>query len=116
MKWISIAVVGPMVLATFLAVPIHLSITDSEVRVDHYASFRPEIFRLSDARSLTIVDAPKLRGSHVVQTRDVIVKFADGRQLRGSQVADGGSSVREDVLNLLINRTDLTPQYSSSAN
>jgi hypothetical protein len=37
-KWLNVGLVGPIALFTFLAVPIHLSIGDSEVRVGHYAS------------------------------------------------------------------------------
>lgn len=114
MKWLSIGVVGPIAVLTLLAVPIHLSITDSEVRVGHYASFRPDIFPLNDARSLTIVDVHQLQGDHTLQTEDVIVEFADGRRLRGNQVGDGGSSVRNDVMQLLIDETGLTPKYSSA--
>lgn len=113
MKWLSIGVVGPIAVFTFLAVPIHLSITDSEIRVGHYASFRPDIFPLSGARSLTIVDIPRMQGNRTVQTKDAIVEFADGRRLRGNQVGDGGTSVRNDVLQLLIEKTGLTPKYSS---
>ena len=110
MKWLSVGVVGPIAIFTLLAVPIHLSITDSEVRVGHYASFRPDIFPLNDARSLTIVDVQKLQGNRSHQAKDVIVEFADGRRLRGNQVGDGGTSVRNDVVQLLIDKTGLTPR------
>jgi hypothetical protein len=42
------------------------------------------------------------------------VEFADGRRLRGNQVGDGGTSVRNDVMQLLIDKTGLTPRYSST--
>lgn len=110
MKWLSIGVVGPIAIFTLLAVPIHLSITDSEVRVGHYASFRPDIFPLNDARSSTIVNVQELQGNRNHQTKDVIVEFGDGRRLRGNQVGDGGTSVRNDVMQLLIDKTGLTPK------
>jgi hypothetical protein len=113
MKWLSIGVVGPIAVFTLLAVPIHLSITDSEVRVGHYASLHPDVFLLSSAKSLIIVDEYKPQGRHV--TRDMIVEFADGRRLRGNQVGDGGTSIRNDVVQLLIDKTGLTPSLSSKA-
>jgi hypothetical protein len=115
MKWLSIGVVGPIAVLTLLAVPIHFSITASEVRVGHYASFRSEIFPLNDARRLTIANVKRLQGAHSHETKDVIVDFADGRRLRGNQVGDGGTSVQNDVLQLLISKTGLTPQHSSAA-
>lgn len=115
MKWLCIGVVGPIAAFTLLAVPIHLSITGSEVRVGHYASFRPEIFPLNEATRLTIVDVQKQQGGHSRETKDVIVDFADGRRLRGNQVGDGSTSVQNDVMQLLISKTGLTPQHSPTA-
>ena len=62
-----------------------------------------------------IVDVQQLQGGHSYETRDLIVDFADGRRLRGNQVGDGGTSVQEDVMQLLISKTGLTPKYSSGA-
>ena len=109
MKWLCIGLVSPIAVFTLLAVPIHLSITDAEVRVGHYASLRPEMFPLKDARRMTVVESYTLKGSHAHKD------FADGRRLRGSQVGDGGTSVQIDVMQLLIAKTGLTPRYSSTA-
>jgi hypothetical protein len=40
-------------------------------------------------------------------TKDVILDFADGRRLRANQIGDGGTDVRNDVMELLILKTDL---------
>ncbi len=115
MKWLGIALVGPIAFFTLLAVPIHLSISDSEVRVGHYASFLPERFPLNGARRLTIVDGYRLRDGSFHPAKDVIIDFADGRRLRGNQVGDGGTSVPSDVLDLLISKTGLSPEHASTA-
>jgi hypothetical protein len=113
MKWFSIGLVGPIALFTLLAIPIHLSISNSEVRVGHYASFQEERFPLNEARRLTIVDGYRLRDGSFRSAKDVIVDFADGRRLRGNQVGDGGADVRDDVTQLLIAKTGLTPQHAA---
>jgi hypothetical protein len=40
----------------------------------------------------------------------MIVEFSDGRRLRSNQVGDGGTIVRDDVVQLLIDKTGLTPK------
>ena len=60
MKWLSIGLVGPIGFFTVLALPIHLSISDSEVRIGHYASFHSEVFPLKQATRLTGVDGYRL--------------------------------------------------------
>jgi hypothetical protein len=112
MKWLSIAVVGPIGVFTVLAIPIHLSITNSEVRVGHYGSWRTERFPLAQARRLTVVDGYRLRDGSFRLARDVVIDFADGRRLRANSAGDGGTSVRDDVMNLLISRTGLNPEHA----
>lgn len=113
MKWLNICVVTPIAILTVLAIPIHLSITNSTVRVGHYASLVSEEFHLKDARRAKIVDTHSQQGGHSRVTRDLIIDFADGRSLRGNQVGDGGTNVRNDVMQLLITETGLSPEYSS---
>jgi hypothetical protein len=115
MKWLSVGAVGPIALFTLLAVPIHLSISDSEVRVGHYASVVTERFPLNEARRLTIVDGYRLRDGSIHPAKDVIIDFADGRRLRANEVGDGGTNVRNDVMQLLITKTSLTPEHASTA-
>jgi hypothetical protein len=112
MKWMSIGLVGPIAFFTLLAIPIHLSITDSEVRVGHYASIRSESFRLKDARRLTIVDGYRLKDGSFQAAKDVLIDFSDGRRLKGNTVGGGGTSVPEDVLRLFIEKTGLTPEHA----
>ena len=112
MKWMSIGIVFPIGLFTLLAIPVHLSITNSEVRVGHYASLRTERCALKDARRLTVIDGYVIGNGEFKPARDLIVDFVDGRRLRGNAVGDGGSSIREEVMNLLIARTGLMPEHA----
>jgi hypothetical protein len=115
MKLLSIVVVGPIALLTVLAVPIHLSISDSEVRVGRYASLFTERFPLNEARQMTIIDGNRLRDGSIHPSKDVIIDFADGRRLRGNQVGDGGTNVRNDILQLLITKTGLKLRHALTA-
>lgn len=116
MKWLCIGLVGPILLFTLLAIPIHLSITDSEVRVGHYASIRSESFRLKDSQRLTIIDGYRIKDGTFYPAKDVLIDFSDGRRLRGNAVGDGGTSVPEDVLRLLVAKTGLAPEHAATEN
>jgi hypothetical protein len=115
MKWLGIGLVGPIAFLTLLAIPIHLSISDSEVRVGHYASFGAERFAFSKAKRLTIIDGYRLRDGSFRPAKDVIIDFSDGRRLRGNQVGDGGTSIRNDVTQLLIAKVGLAPEHALTA-
>jgi hypothetical protein len=115
MKWLSVGVVGPIALFTVLAIPVHFSVTDSEVRVGHYASVVTDSFPLSAARRLSVVNGYRLRDGRFHAAKDVIIDFSDGRRLRANQVGDGGTNVRADVMQLLIAKTGLIPEHASTA-
>jgi hypothetical protein len=111
MKWLSIGLVGPIAFFTLLAIPIHLSISDTEARVGHYASMRSERFPFSEARRATLIDGYRLRDGRLRRSRDIVIDFADGRRLRGNAVGDGGTDVDESVVELLLNKTGLRPAH-----
>ncbi len=115
MKWLSVLLVGPIAVFTLLAIPIHLSIRDAEVRLGRYASLRSETFPFKEARRLTIIDGYKQKNGTVCEAADVLIDFADGRRLRGNQVGDGGTCVRRDVMQLLIRKTGLIPAHAATA-
>jgi hypothetical protein len=50
LKWFSIWLVVPIGFFTLLAIPMHLSIVGSEIRVTGYASLTPEVFPLTGAK------------------------------------------------------------------
>ena len=114
MKWLSICLVAPIGLFTLLAIPIHLSITASEVRIGHYASLRSEVFNLKQVRRLTIVDGYRLRDGSFHPAKDVVIDFTDGRRLHGNQAGDGGTSIPGDIMQLLIEKTGLIPDHAET--
>jgi hypothetical protein len=115
MKWLSIGVVCPIAFFTLLAIPIHLSISDSEARLGHYGSLHSESFSLRNARQLTVVEGYRLKDGSFQPAKDVLIDFADGRRLRGNAVGDGGTNIREDIMQLLIAKTGLLPGHASTA-
>lgn len=111
MKWLSIALVGPITILTLLAIPIHLSIGDTEARLGHYASMHTERFPFSEAKRATIIDGYRLRDGSFHRSRDIVIDFADGRRLRGNAVGDGGTDVEQSVVQLLLDKTRLRPAH-----
>ena len=100
-KWLSIWLVGPIAWFTILAFPIHLSIAETEIRVGRYASFRTEVFPLSQVRRATLVDGYRLRDGSFQKKRDLYMDFADGRRLDVNAAGDGGTQVSDAVVELL---------------
>jgi hypothetical protein len=107
MKWLSIGVVDPIAIFTVLAIPMHLSIGDSEVRVGHYASWQTETFHFDQAKRATLVDGYRLRDGSFESKRDLFIDFTDGRRLDVNAAGDGGTQVSDTTVELLLAKTGL---------
>jgi hypothetical protein len=114
MKWLCIGVVGPIAFFTMLAIPMHLSIAESEVRVGHYASLKTEVFPLSQAKRATLVDGYRLRDGSFQQKRDLYIDFIDGRRLDVNAAGDGGSQIDDTTVELLLAKTGLQASHVST--
>jgi hypothetical protein len=111
MTWLSIGVVGPIAGFTVLAIPIHMTITESAVFVGHYGQWRAERFDLGQARHVTLVDGVRYRDGSFHPQKDLYLDFADGRRLDANTGGDGGSSVPDTVIQLLLAKTRLPLQH-----
>lgn len=107
MKWLSIGVVGPIAIFTLLAIPMHLSISETAVRVGHYASWRTETFPLDQAKRAVLVDGVRGRDGSFLRRQDLFIDFADGRRLDVNAAGDGGTRVSDEVVELLLAKTGL---------
>jgi hypothetical protein len=114
MKWLGIGLVGPIAVFTVLAIPMHLSIAESEVRVGHYASWETEVFVLDQARRATLVDGYRLRDGSFQKKRDPYIDFADGRRLDVNAAGDGGTQISDGTVELLLAKTGLSLAHVST--
>ena len=114
MKWFCIGLVGPIAGFTILAIPIHMSITDSAVFVGHYAEWRSERFDLNQARRATLVDGVRYRDGSLHLQKNLYLDFADGRRLDANTAGDGGTSVPSAVVQLLLEKTRLPMQHAQT--
>jgi hypothetical protein len=107
MKWLGIGLVGPIAVFTVLAIPMHLSIAESEVLVGHYASWKTEVFVLDQARRATLVDGYRLRDGSFQKKRDLYIDFADGRRLDVNAAGDGGTQISDTTVDIFLAKTGL---------
>jgi hypothetical protein len=111
LKWMSIGIVGPIALFTLPAIPMHLSIADSEIRVGRYARLNSEIYPLNQAKRAILVDGYSLRDGSFQPQQDLYLYFADRRLLDMNAAGDGGSTISNDVVELILGKTELNLEH-----
>jgi hypothetical protein len=99
---------------TVLAIPIHLSIDSSDARLGRFGSLQEEVFPFNQAQKATLVDGYKDANGDFHSQRDLLIDFNDGRRLRANQVGDGGTNADPRAVDLLLSRTGLTPEHTST--
>jgi hypothetical protein len=111
LKWLSIGVVGPIALFTIPAIPMHLSIAASEIRVGRYAKLQTEIYPLNEARRAILVDGDRDRDGNFHPRKDLFLDFSDGRRLDLNAAGDGGSSISDEVVEMILAKTGLSLEH-----
>jgi hypothetical protein len=114
MKWLSIGLVGPIGVLTVLAIPMHVTISGSEILLGHYARLFPERFQLSAAKRATLVEGVLYRDKSFHPQQDLLIDFADGRRFYANVEGDGGTSVPPEVVQLLLAKTKLSLEHAKT--
>jgi hypothetical protein len=109
MKGLGWGVVLPIALFTVPAIPIHMSVMNDEVRVTHYGHLAPVVYEFKDAKQAYWIDGYNLRDGSFQAQPDLLIDFADGRRLDASAVGDGGSVPSQQLVDLLLTKSQLTP-------
>jgi hypothetical protein len=114
MKWLTIGITGPIAVVTVLAIPMHVSITNTEIIVGHFAQLHAERFQLSQARRATLVEGIRYRDRSFHAQRDLLLDFVDGRRFHANVEGDGGTSVPFEVVHLLLAKTGLPLEHAQT--
>lgn len=115
MRWLAWGILLPVALFTLPAIPMHLAVTRTEVRVTGYGRLTPDVFRLVDAKKAYMVDGYYLRDGNFEPHADLLVDFADGRRLDANAVGDGGTEPSPQLVQLLLSGGHLTAVHVKTA-
>jgi hypothetical protein len=88
LRLIGILITLPVGLATLLAIPIHSTLSDSEIVVGHFASLHRERLPYAQARHLALVNGFRDRYGKFGARAEVIVDFAGGKSWNSADNRD----------------------------
>jgi len=105
--WMGVVIVLPIGLFTLLAVPMHATLSNSEIHDCGYAFARCQIYRYSDARRMTEVEGFRDRDGKLTHRAGIVVDFSDGRRWSSADWGNFKAWVDPNLLQLLKERTGL---------
>ena len=114
LRWMALLIVLPIGVATLLALPIHSTLTDSEIIVGHYARLTREHLPYSQARRLMLVDGFRSREGKFTHRAEVILDFAYGTRWRSAENRDFTSKPDPGLAEFLAKKTGLPLEHAAT--
>jgi hypothetical protein len=107
LRWMALGIAAPVGVVTLLAVPMHSTLSDQDMRVQGYAQFSSRPYPYSKARRLMAVDGFRDNDGKFNARADVIVEFSDGYRWHSEANRDFASRVDPDLVEFLKEKTGL---------
>ncbi len=104
----------PIGLLTFLALPMHDTLHETEIRSVGFAWGRLPVYRYSDARRMTIIAGFRTRDGKLTRRAGVVVDFRDGRRWSSADSGDFKEVVDPALVEFLRLKTGLPVQRSET--
>lgn len=107
LRWMALGIAAPVGVLTLLAVPMHSTLRDQDMRIRGYAQLSSRPYPYSKARRLMVVDGFRNKDGKFNARADVIVEFSDGYRWHSEANRDFASTVDPDLVDFLKEKTGL---------
>lgn len=114
LRLMALFIAAPIGLLTCLALPIHDTLHDGEIRTTGFAWRNRSVYRYSDARRLTMIEGFRTRDGKLTRRAGLVVDFADGRRWSSADSGDFKNLVDPALLDFLQQKTRLPVQHTET--
>lgn len=101
----------PISIATVLALPIHTSIGDMEIKIGHFAALHQTKQSYSEVRTITVTEGLRLRDGSLKNRPAIVLDFSDGTRWSSADNRDPEKSINQTLLSFLEEKTKLLARY-----
>lgn len=107
LRWMALVIVLPTGVLTVLALPMHVTLRDKDIRVCGYAWTGCQTFEYSEAVRMTQIEGFRDRNGKLNPRAGIVLDFTDGRRWSSADIGDFSRSVDPALAAYLIERTRL---------
>ena len=112
--WLNLLIVLPVVSVTVLALPMHSTVHDDEIRVREFASRRCFRYPYGQARRLAVTDGFRNRDGQLESRAAILVDFRPGERWSSADNGDFERTVDKKLLAFLQEKTGLSPVFAET--
>jgi hypothetical protein len=107
LRWMALIIAAPIGVLTILALPMHTSLQQKDIRVCGYAWAKCQTLNYSKAVKMTQIEGFRDRDGKLNRRAGIVVDFADGRRWSSADTGDFHGSVDPALLAFLTERIPL---------
>jgi hypothetical protein len=93
LRWMTLLIALPIGLFTVLALPMHATLRNQDIRVCGYAWTGCKTFAYSKAVRMTLIDGFRDRDGKLQRRAGIVLDFADGQRWSSADISDFSKSV-----------------------
>ena len=116
LRWMQVLLVLPIGILTILALSMHTSLTEDEIRDCGYAFTSCKVYRYADARRMTVIDGFRDRYGKLNYRASIVIDFSDGRRWSSAEMGDFTQHVDPALKEFLQNKIQLPFNYAPTEN
>jgi hypothetical protein len=113
-QWLNLLIVLPVALVTILALPMHSTVHNNEIRVREFANRRCLRYPYGQARRLAVADGFRNRDGRLESRATILIDFQPGGRWSSADNGDFEGSVDEKLLAFLKEKTGLSPVFAET--
>lgn len=115
LRWMALLIALPIGVLTALALSVHTSLRDSDIRECGYAFARCKTYPYDAATRMTMIEGFRTRDGKLSERAGIVIDFQDGRRWSSADMSEFGHMVDPSMTEFLQQKTHLTPNYAETA-
>jgi hypothetical protein len=114
LQWMALFIALPVGVLTVLALPMHASLRQDDIRDCGYAFAPCKVYRFADARRMTLIDGFRDRQGKLTRRAGIVIDFKDGRRWSSADIGNFSDSVDPEFAEFLEKKTQLPLNHAQT--
>lgn len=114
LRWMAALIALPIGVLTLLALSMHTSLREYDIRDCGYAFARCKTYRYDAAKRLTMIEGFRTRDGKLNRRAGIVIDFNDGRRWSSAKMSEFGHTVDPSMTEFLERKTGLALDYAET--
>jgi hypothetical protein len=114
LRWMALLIALPIGILSALALPIHTSLRETDIRDGGYAFSPCKTYPYASAQRMTVIQGFRTRDGKLTKRAGIVIDFRDGRRWSSANIGDFRATVDRNLADFLQRKTGLPYHYAET--